>query len=144
MPSPIQARYEVLTALLDSDLRPMPDPVVRAAIAWREYAWNYMQRNPEPGMVLTYTIWTDRKVFEITRVEPSGKALWARPMEAVRTDANGMSESQAYRYEPTAGPEQRFTWREKPGMWKSTGSKSGQYGCTAALGVAHAFHDYSF
>lgn len=140
--SAVQARYELLLAILDS--ADLPSHVARTAIAWREFAWNYMQRHPEPGMVLTYTIWTDRKVFEITRVEPSEKAVWARPMHAVRTDDNGMSESQSYRYEPGAGIEQRFSWREKPAVWKIAGSKTGEHGGTASLGVAHAYHDFSF
>lgn len=101
---------------------------------------------PEAGMGITLLHWTDRRAGTITRVEnfKSGprkgqpRSLWFREDHAIRTDNNGMSESQEYRYEPN--PEAI--------EWEARETKRGWVACKTgtriALGYRRAYHDYSF
>lgn len=97
------------------------------------------QPAPEVGMGITLLMWTDRKAGTITRVSSSGKTFWFRADKAIRTDNNGMSEDQHYRYEPDpeAG-ESVARLGHKSGAWKSKG------GAQVRLGDRDAYHDYSF
>lgn len=50
------------------------------------------------GTPVTEYLWSDRHVHEVTKVIDQ-KHVFIREMEAIRTDKNGMSDSQQYRYE---------------------------------------------
>lgn len=50
------------------------------------------------GTPVTEYFWSDRHVHEVTKVIDQ-KHVFIREMEAIRTDKNGMSDSQQYRYE---------------------------------------------
>lgn len=107
-------------------------------------------KNPEPevGMGATVIMWTDRKAVTITEVinYKSGpkagtvRAVKTRPCRAIRTDENGMSDAQSYRYEemPDA-PEATWT-RRQDGSFRPVGE---QYR-VLAIGFRDEYYDYSF
>jgi len=104
------------------------------------------QPEPAVGMGLTVLRWTDREAGTITRVErfktgPRAgqvRAFWFKSDKAIRTDSNGMSESQDYTYEPDADAKERQARQKKNGAWREVGSSQ------IALGYRRAYHDYSF
>ena len=89
---------------------------------------------PSPGMGATILMWTDRHAGTIIAVTP--KSFTLREDTAIRTDSHGMSDAQAYRYEPN--PHGR-TWifRLTKKGWRSKGT-------AVALGVRREYYDYSF
>lgn len=103
---------------------------------------------PEVGMGATICMWSDRQACTISEVirYKSGpkagqvKAVKTRADRAIRTDNNGMSESQSYRYEPIPdAPEATWTLR-KDGSFR----KQGCTYTTLAIGFREAYYDYSF
>lgn len=104
---------------------------------------------PEVGMGATVCLWSDRNAATITEVirYKSGpkagtvRAVKTRPCRAIRTDQNGMSDAQTYRYEemPNA-PETTWTLR-KDGRFVKQGETSYT---TLAIGFRDAYYDYSF
>lgn len=97
------------------------------------------QPKPEVGMGVTYGCWTDRYAATIIKVSPSGKTITVRDDIAIRTDKNGLSESQTYRYEPGTGGTKTFriTTRHGRKNWRS-----GVY--RATVGIRNAYRDPSF
>jgi hypothetical protein len=89
---------------------------------------------PEVGMGATVLLWTDRHAGTITKVTP--KSFTLVEDKATRIDGNGMSDAQAYSYEPN--PNGR-TWifRLTSKGWRSKGT-------AVALGVRREYYDYSF
>jgi hypothetical protein len=96
------------------------------------------QPRPEVGMGVTLLHWTDRSAGTITRVSPSGKTFWFKVDRAIRTDTNGMSESQQYRFEPDPAAPEQVARLTKNGGYKTTG------GPRLRLGQRSAYHDFSF
>ena len=95
-------------------------------------------RGPVVGEGATLLHWTDRTAATVIRVSPSGKTAWLREDTAIRTDDHGMSDSQAYRYEPNPnGREWRVSLTKRG--WRVMGRGSG-----VLFGVRRAYHDYSF
>lgn len=103
---------------------------------------------PEVGMGATVCLWSDRHAATITEViryktgPKAGqvKGVKTRACKAIRTDNNGMSEAQAYRYEENPdAPEAVWTLR-KDGRFIKRGSKY----TTLAIGFRDAYYDYSF
>lgn len=106
--------------------------------------------NPEPeiGMGATILMWSDRKPATITEVlrYKSGpkkgqiRAVKTRADRAIRTDSNGMSDAQSYRFEPMLDvPESTWTLR-KDGSFRKQGDQYTQL----AIGFRDAYYDYSF
>lgn len=95
------------------------------------------QPTPEVGMGVTVLHWTDRSAGTVSRVSQSGKTFWFRADRAMRVDSNGMSELQAYRYEPQPDAPEQAARRTKDGAWKSA---SGQ----VRVGERMAYRDYTF
>lgn len=97
---------------------------------------------PKAGMGATMQIGSDRCAYTISRVSKGGKVFWMKRDTATRTDKNGLSENQTYRYErnDSAG-EQRVTLRKKDGRWRASG-----YDTTGsvALDVRAEYRDPSF
>lgn len=68
------------------------------------------------GTRLTEYLWSDKHAYEITRVVDQ-KHIFIRSLKAVRTDNNGMSECQDYRFESDESlPEYELMF--KYGKWK--------------------------
>jgi hypothetical protein len=93
---------------------------------------------PQVGDGCTILHWTDRDAGTVVYVSPSGKTVRVQVDTATRADKNGMSESQAYTYEPNPSGAVH-TFRLGKRGWKSSGRGSG-----AAFGTRAAYHDYSF
>lgn len=97
---------------------------------------------PEVGMGATLLMWTDRKAYTVIGVSPSGKTLLAQRDKAIRTDSNGMSEAQSYRFEPDPAAEKETYTLRANGEWHRVGESS--KGATLVLGHRAAYHDFSF
>lgn len=94
---------------------------------------------PVVGMGATILCWTDRHAATIVSVSP--KRIGIVQDEAIRTDKNGMSDSQTYDYKPGNGPVSYYTLR-KNGAWVREGeSLKGQ---RIAIGYRDEHYDYSF
>lgn len=91
---------------------------------------------PEVGMGVTIVHWSDRSAGTVTWVSPSGKTIRYRGDRAIRTDSNGMSEAQSYRYEQIPDGHERTARLTKRG-WRDKGVK-------IVLGVRDAYYDYTF
>jgi hypothetical protein len=91
---------------------------------------------PSVGMGCTLCFYTDRHAGTIIAVSPSGHMVTVREDKAVRTDSNGMSEDQDYRFEPDPNGAVHKLYRQGDGRY----GKSPRL----VLGVRGAYHDYSF
>lgn len=101
--------------------------------------------NKEPAIGTGATIlhWTDRTACTIVAIEKDGKRIGLREDKATRSDKNGMSDSQSYKYETTpGGPEQWFTLR-KNGAYVSEGEPL-KNGTRCIIGIRNHHYDYSF
>lgn len=97
---------------------------------------------PRPGMGATQGVGSDRYPYTIVSVAPNGRTLWARRCEFVRTDKNGMSESQSYDYfDDGVSPGKEYTLR-KNGRWVSKGQPMSSQGLWP--GHRAAYMDPSF
>jgi len=101
---------------------------------------------PEVGMGGTLPSYTDRSAVTVVAVGLKDRGL---PMvgvqadRAIRTDTNGMSDAQQYRYEPQPdAPVVHFTLRRN-GKWIRRG-ESMNGGQVLCLGYRSVYHDYSF
>lgn len=98
------------------------------------------QPQPVVRMGATILMYTDRHA--VTIVEVKGKRIAVQQDRAIRTDDNGMSECQSYRFE--ADPQAPVTWYSlrKTGAWVRCGdSFNGQ---RLRIGERNEYHDYSF
>lgn len=84
-------------------------------------------RMPVVGEGATELMWSDRHAYTVTWVSKSGKTFRARQDKAIRTDSNGWSESQTYRFEPNPnGSEVTVRWTKRGWRNKGTGFKLGE------------------
>ncbi len=93
---------------------------------------------PEVGMGATLMMYSDRHAYTITKIE--GNKLWAVQDKAIRTDDNGMSDSQSYRYEPGTGEPEVFTLR-KDGRWHEGTTLKGS---VLQVGERDHYYDHGF
>lgn len=98
------------------------------------------QPEPHVGMGVTVLMWTDRLAGTITAYEPGEKIFWFKLDKATRTDNNGMSEVQSYRYEPNPDAPEQMARLNSKGEWRVGGAR----GSVIRLGDRAAYHDYSF
>lgn len=93
----------------------------------------------EVGMGGTVLFWSDRQAVTVTFVSKTGHRVLTQDDTAVRTDGNGMSDAQTYRYERNLhGSEREFT-RRKDGTYRAKGGTA-----RLVLGRRDHYHDYSF
>lgn len=100
-------------------------------------------RPPEPtvGSGGTVCYLSDRQAVTVTAVK--GRAVTVQRDRAVRSDQNGMSDTQSYVYSADPkGHTQTFTVR-KDGRYVAQGD-SLQSGAVLVLGTRCEYHDYSF
>lgn len=93
------------------------------------------QAEPKVGMGATITLYTDRKAGTIVRVTKT--QVHVQLDTAIRTDKNGMSESQEYRYERNPEALIEIFRKTKRGY-------RGKYNAGLLIGHRDAYHDYSF
>lgn len=97
---------------------------------------------PEVGMGATILYYTDRKAATVVVVY-SPKLIQVRTDKAIRTDKNGMSDSQSYDYQPDPDGVHHWFSLRKNGKWVMKG-ESMTNGTPLALGFRREYHDYSF
>lgn len=101
----------------------------------------------EVGMGATILCWTDRHAATV--IAWDGKTLTVQTDKCERTDSNGMSDAQQYRYaRNVAGEVYRFR-RRRNGQWceVSKSEVSGRFVFQSrglSLGERCEFHDFSF
>jgi hypothetical protein len=114
-----------------------------------------------PGDFVTYTIWTDRVVYEVLEVKANGKTLELREAAARLLNGPNSGEPDALHFSPggffghTSGAQRwevkpdrdgqrlRVTWRPAIGAWKPVGIRTSSPGCRIRPG-AHPHHDFNF
>lgn len=100
------------------------------------------QITPEVGMGATELMWSDRYASTIVEVSENKKTVTIQNDKAVRTDNNGMSDSQRYEYTPdTKMPKTVYTLR-KNGQYVKKGM--GMNGTTLLIGKREQYRDYTF
>lgn len=82
--------------------------------------------------------WTDRTACTVIAVSPSGKTITLQADHAYRTDTNGMSDAQKYRYERDLLGATYTARRNRRGEWKVL--RSGQ----RVVAGRRSYHDFSF
>lgn len=105
------------------------------------------QPEPEVGMGCTFLMWTDREpgtIVSVKRFKSGARAgqvseIGVRHDKAIRTDDNGMSEVQRYRFEPDPEAGVIICKRRKDGSFQSVKS-----GYRVRVGDRSKYHDYSF
>jgi hypothetical protein len=103
------------------------------------YADSKSSIKPEVGMGATLIMWTDRHAYTIIEVSKNGKTFRMQRDNAIRTDENGMSDSQSYRYERDTDGGILTVRLGKNGVWKVLKSKT-----TVGIGFRREYYDYSF
>lgn len=111
---------------------------------------------PEVGMGATICHYTDRNAATVVAVrfkrDGSVKEIDVRQDKAIRTDSNGMSDAQSYRYEPNEDAPVN-TWRvDSQGRFRRLATdwegklrmESWRGGSKLALGIRDEFYDYTF
>jgi|SRR5208282_3469700 len=99
--------------------------------------------SPEVGMGATVCYWSDRHAATIIRVENNGKRIVVQEDISIRTDKNGMSESQSYQYEPNPNGTTHLASLRKDGSYRIVGQKT-KNGTRISIGFRNQFYDYSF
>jgi len=98
---------------------------------------------PVVGMGATILMFSDRHAATVIEVSADKKTIVIQQDKAVRTDKNGMSESQDYRFEPnTNGPTTTYTLR-KNGTFVTKGSGM-RNGGIVRIGSRSEYRDFSF
>lgn len=93
---------------------------------------------PQIGDGVTRYFYTDRASYTVIAVVTPNKIMVRRD-KCVRTDDNGMSDSQQYRYEQDPSGEVLTITRRKGDKWMA--KEKGSY---FRVGLRGAYHDYSF
>ncbi len=95
------------------------------------------------GMGATVHGYSDSHPYTVFAVGKGGKSISVRPDKAIRTDSNGMSDSQSYSYEVQPEAALRVYTLRKNGSWIKQGEPA-KGGERIAIGYRHKYHDYSF
>ena len=103
---------------------------------------------PTVGMGATILAWTDRHAATIIAVD--GERVTVQEDIAKRADKNGMSESQAYTFEPNQTGRVVMFRRRANGMWQevrkneTTGRWNKVDGYGLRIGDREEYYDFSF
>lgn len=97
---------------------------------------------PTIGMGATINHYTDRDACTIIEVNAAKTQVRVQRDKVIRTDNNGQSDAQEYRYEPNdRGLTYAFSLRTN-GRWVRVGDPKSGLGLS--IGVREHFYDYSF
>jgi hypothetical protein len=91
---------------------------------------------PEIGMGATITCYTDRHAATI--IAMTAKSVTVQEDSAVRTDSNGMCDSQTYAYYPNKGGKVSIFRKRKNGTWRNTDHNG------LVIGERDHYHDFDF
>lgn len=113
--------------------------------------FNHLMSNsmsiPEVGKGATVLHWTDRSAYFVDFVSEDGKTVIIERAKAVRTDNNGMSESQSYEYvrDPQTEPETiRFTYGKWRRVYTNWEGKKETSPINIIFGTMREYYDFSF
>lgn len=95
-----------------------------------------IEPSPVVGMGCTLCYYTDRHAGTVIAVSASGHMVTVREDKAIRTDSNGMSDQQAYKFEEDPNGRTHKLYRQGDGRYGK--------GPRLVLGNRNAYHDYSF
>lgn len=104
---------------------------------------NSKMPEPKVGMGATECFYSDRKPYEIIAVKDA-RHITVRELDWKRTDDNGMSDCQDYKY--TSNPENRTAelFLTKQGQWRER-YDGRRLGCNCFfIGRAERYYDFSF
>lgn len=107
---------------------------------------------PEPhvGMAATVLYWSDRSPATVIEVNMKKRYIVVQDDDFIRTDNNGMSESQQYEFVRNEKGMTRIFRKNKKGEWvysyinPETNRIVKAGGCHLRLGSRDKYHDYSF
>lgn len=91
------------------------------------------------GAGATIHHWSDRTAATVIQIFQNGKKIILQEDLAIRTDSNGMSESQSYDYQRDPTGSVYVATLRKDGRYRIT--KSTQ---VVSIGTRNKYHDYSF
>lgn len=94
---------------------------------------------PFIGQGATIYWWSDRTPCTVIQITHNGNRLVLQEDTAIRTDNNGMSESQTYEYETNPNGTIYHATRRQNGAFRLTGQTT-----LVSLGDRQKYHDYSF
>jgi hypothetical protein len=94
---------------------------------------------PEIGMGVTWSVGSDRYPGTIVEIYHNDKRIVIQEDIAIRTDDNGMSESQTYKFETNPSGTIYHASLRKDGRWKLMGTKQ-----SVSLGIRGKYYDFSF
>jgi len=113
--------------------------------------FNHLMANsmsvPEVGKGATILHWSDRSAYFVNFVSADGKRVILERAKAVRTDENGMSDSQQYKYERDESAQivlivfRHGKWREVSTGWDG---KTNYNPVRIFFGTMQEYYDYSF
>lgn len=102
--------------------------------------------NVGDGVTLNY--YSDEEAATVIEIDPKGRWIKVQEDKAIRTDSNGMSESQTYEFErnPSGRIHTFYKTRHKGiTLFTNTGrSTYGDYGIWLSLKQRRCYFDYSF
>lgn len=102
---------------------------------------------PKVGEGATEFLWTDRNAYWVTWVSEDGKECEIVRANAIRTDSNGMSDAQSYRYEHFTNEGNPTRLYFKWGAWRKYSPNSVETKwpkISIKFGVMREYYDYSF
>lgn len=113
--------------------------------------FNYLMGNsmsiPEVGKGATILHWSDRSAYFVNEVSEDGKTVVIERAKAIRTDNNGMSETQSYEYvrDPQTEPETiKFTYGKWRRVYTNWEGKKETSPINIIFGTMREYFDYSF
>jgi hypothetical protein len=98
---------------------------------------------PKNGDGATICYVSDRYAATVVAVTKNGKLVVVQDDRCVRTDRNGISESQTYEFERDPHGTFRIFTLRKNGRWYEDGEEMGR-GCTLHIGKRDAYQDPCF
>lgn len=98
---------------------------------------------PKVGDGATICFFSDCRAATVIKVSPSGKTVWVQKDNYFRTDSNGMSEDQEYRFErDPEGAIYEFTLRANGRFIQRHHTM--RSGTALAVGYRYCYYDFSF
>lgn len=94
---------------------------------------------PKVGDGATVIMYSDRHAATIVHVHESKKKIEIQYDSPIRTDNNGMSDSQAYEYKRNPNGSLKTVTLRKDGRWKISND-----GTIVVIGYRDHYHDYGF
>jgi len=98
-----------------------------------------MAKKPEVGDGATLVYVSDREPATVIKVSKSGHKIVVQEDASTRTDNNGMSECQVYKFKRNRSGLTREATRRKDGSYRVKGTQM-----RVLIGLRSKYYDYSF